>query len=44
MINAKMVGPGLQIPHESFGVAGWAEMVEQENVESHVIDHASHEL
>ena len=41
MINAKMVGLEFQMPHESFGVAGWAEIMEQENVESHVIDHAN---
>lgn len=43
MINGKKVGPELQIPHESFGLRGWAEMVEQEDVESHVIVHAIHE-
>ncbi|CEO58555.1 hypothetical protein PMG11_03269 [Penicillium brasilianum] len=33
----------LKIPRESFGPGGWAEMVGEENVECHVIDHADHD-
>ncbi|KAJ5780603.1 acetyl-CoA synthetase-like protein [Penicillium paradoxum] len=33
----------LQIPRESFGPGDWAEMVGEENVECHVIDHAAHD-
>ncbi|RAH69518.1 acetyl-CoA synthetase-like protein [Aspergillus aculeatinus CBS 121060] len=33
----------LQTPRESMGPGGWAEMVGEENVECHVIDHAHHD-
>lgn len=33
----------LRTPRESFGPGGWAEMVGEENVECHVIDHADHD-
>ncbi|RAK76333.1 acetyl-CoA synthetase-like protein [Aspergillus fijiensis CBS 313.89] len=33
----------LQTPRESMGPVGWAEMVGEENVECHVIDHAHHD-
>jgi acyl-CoA synthetase (AMP-forming)/AMP-acid ligase II/thioesterase domain-containing protein/acyl carrier protein len=33
----------LQIPRESFGPGVWAELVGEENVECHVVDHAAHD-
>lgn len=33
----------LKTPRESFGPGGWAEMVGEENVDCHVIDHADHD-
>jgi hypothetical protein len=33
----------LKTPSESFSPGGWAEMVGEENVECHVIDHADHD-
>ncbi|PYH43054.1 acetyl-CoA synthetase-like protein [Aspergillus saccharolyticus JOP 1030-1] len=33
----------LQTPRESMGPGGWAEMVGEQNVECHVIDHAHHD-